>query len=89
MESGLYDNGFMGGRFYWWLGQVVDSKLWRENLTDKNAQLAVLTQYNEMTWGNEVPTQLEQDTLLTNAGFSLPERKTIGGLFTLLTSKKL
>ena len=35
MESGLYDNGFMGGRFYWWLGQVVDSKLWRENLTDK------------------------------------------------------
>ena len=25
----------MGGRFYWWLGQVVDSKLWRENLTDK------------------------------------------------------
>ena len=33
MESGLYDNGFMGGRFYWWLGQVVDSKLWRENLT--------------------------------------------------------
>ena len=35
MESGLYDNVFMGGRFYWWLGQVVDSKLWRENLTDK------------------------------------------------------
>ena len=35
MESGLYDNEFMGGRFYWWLGQVVDSKLWRENLTDK------------------------------------------------------
>jgi hypothetical protein len=32
-ESGLYDNKFMGGRFYWWLGQVVDSKLWRENLT--------------------------------------------------------
>lgn len=61
----------------------------KENLTDKNAQLAVLTQYNEMTWGNEVPKQLEQDTVLTNAGFSLPERKTIGGLFTLLTSKKL
>ena len=37
MESGLYDNGFMGGRFYWWLGQVVDSKLWRENLTDKKS----------------------------------------------------
>ena len=35
MESVLYDNEFMGGRFYWWLGQVVDSKLWRENLTDK------------------------------------------------------
>ena len=61
----------------------------KENLTDNNAQLAVLTQYNEMTWGNEVPTKLEQDNLLTNAGFSLPERKTIGGLFTLLISKKI
>jgi len=60
-----------------------------ENLQDPSASLAVLTQYNEMTWGNEVPTKLEQDNLITNAGFSLPERKTIGGLFTLLISKKI
>ena len=23
----------MGGRFYWWIGQVMDSKFWRDNLT--------------------------------------------------------
>ena len=60
----------------------------KENLRHNNAQLAVLTQYNEMTWGNEVPTKLEQDNLLLNAGFLLPERKIIGGLFTLLICKQ-
>ena len=33
MESALFNNGFMGGRFYWWIGQVMDSKFWRDNLT--------------------------------------------------------
>ena len=29
--SGLYNPGFVGSQFHWWLGQVADSKSWREN----------------------------------------------------------
>ena len=29
--SGLYDPGFIGGQFHWWLGQVANSGSWREN----------------------------------------------------------
>ena len=28
--SGLYNPGFVGGQVHWWLGQVADSKHWRE-----------------------------------------------------------
>jgi len=29
--SGLYNPGFVGSQFHWWLGQVSDSKNWRDN----------------------------------------------------------
>ena len=30
--SGLYNPGFVGSQFHWWLGgQVADSKTWRDN----------------------------------------------------------
>ena len=29
--SGLYNPGFVVSQFHWWLGQVADSKSWREN----------------------------------------------------------
>ena len=29
--SGLYNPGFVGSQFHWWLGQIADSKTWREN----------------------------------------------------------
>ena len=35
MEDALFSKEFTGGRFYWWIGQVCQSKFWRENLTDK------------------------------------------------------
>ena len=60
----------------------------KDNLRDEEGLLAILTQYNEMTWGNEVPTLNEQNKLLIDAGFETPIRKTIGGLFTLLIAKK-
>lgn len=60
----------------------------KENLRDEEGLLAVLTQYNEMTWGNEVPTLSEQNNILLDAGFEMPHRKIIGGLFTLLIAKK-
>ena len=61
----------------------------RKNLKNPEANLAVLTQYNEMTWGNVVPKASEQEELLVEAGFSQPDRKLIGGLFTLLTCIRL
>ena len=35
MEDALFSKEFTGGRFYWWIGQVCQSKFWRENLTNK------------------------------------------------------
>ena len=29
--SGLYNPGFLGSQFHWWLGQVANSGTWREN----------------------------------------------------------
>ena len=29
--SGLYNPGFVGSQFHWWLGQIADSKTWRDN----------------------------------------------------------
>jgi len=61
----------------------------KHQLKEEKYNLSILTQYNEMTWGNEVPTEKEQNELMIKSGFSVPERKKIGGLFTLLVSKKL
>lgn len=55
-------------------------------LRDPAAALAVQTQFNEMTWGNVVPTAAEQERLLADAGFGPPERDLIGGIFTLLVA---
>ena len=33
--SGLYNPGFVGSQFHWWLGQVSDSKNWRDNQPNK------------------------------------------------------
>ena len=36
MEGGaLFNPGFLGGSFNWWVGQVTDDKEWRENINDK------------------------------------------------------
>tara|TARA_B100001778_G_scaffold218085_1_gene180740 strand:- start:2677 stop:4665 length:1989 start_codon:yes stop_codon:yes gene_type:complete len=32
--SSLYNPGFVGSQFNWWLGQVADSSTWRENMSD-------------------------------------------------------
>ena len=31
MESSLFNPGFLGGTFYWFIGQVADDSTWREN----------------------------------------------------------
>ena len=33
MEGGaLFDPGFLGGQFLWWVGQIPDDSTWRENI---------------------------------------------------------
>ncbi len=49
---------------------------------------AIQTAYNELTWGNVVPTREEQDALLTKAGFRDIGRALVGGMFTVLTARK-
>jgi len=61
----------------------------RKNLKDPSSTLSVLTQFNEMTWGNVVPKAKDQEDLLKKFNLSKPDRKLIGGLFTLLVSKCL
>jgi hypothetical protein len=49
----------------------------------------VQTGFEELTWGNVLPTREEQDFLLRNAGFDGPiGRLVIGEGFTVLTAQK-
>ena len=32
--NNLYNPGFVGSQFHWWLGQVADSSSWRDNIID-------------------------------------------------------
>jgi len=39
MEGGaLFNPGFLGGSFLWWVGQVADQETWQENLQDGRHQ---------------------------------------------------
>ena len=57
-------------------------------LMDEKFHLSIQTQYNEMTWGNIVPTKLEQDILLRKTGFINNKRSLIGTGFTLIEAVK-
>jgi hypothetical protein len=50
--------------------------------------LAVQTQYNELIWGNVVPTAEQQEALISGAGFRDIKRQSVAELFTLLTAVK-
>ena len=30
--NGLFNPGFVGSGFHWWIGQIVDDSTWRENI---------------------------------------------------------
>lgn len=32
MEGSLYNPGFLGGSFNWWIGQIADDSTWRDNI---------------------------------------------------------
>jgi SAM-dependent methyltransferase len=58
------------------------------SLRDPQYALAVQTQFNEMAWGNVVPTKEEQQSLFSIVGLKEINRQQIGGLFTLLIAQK-
>jgi len=49
---------------------------------------SVQTAYNELTWGNVVPTREAQEALLSDVGFRDLERAMVAGMFTVLTARK-
>ena len=34
MEGSLFNPGFLGETFRWWIGQVADDSTWRENINE-------------------------------------------------------
>ena len=52
-------------------------------------QFPLQTGFEEMTWGNVIPTREEQETLLSTAGFDgAPNRVVIGEGFTILSIQR-
>jgi ubiquinone/menaquinone biosynthesis C-methylase UbiE len=49
---------------------------------------SVQTAYNELTWGNVVPTREDQEALLAGAGFAEVARTMVAGMFTVLSAHK-
>ncbi len=49
---------------------------------------AVQTAFNELIWGNVVPTREDQDSLLAGAGFADVERTLVADAFTAITAIK-
>ncbi|MCW5623692.1 MAG: hypothetical protein KIT73_03120, partial [Burkholderiales bacterium] len=49
----------------------------------------LMTGFEELEWGNVIPTRAEQERLLRDAGFTGPiERSLIGEGFTVLAARK-
>ncbi|MBT7756258.1 MAG: class I SAM-dependent methyltransferase, partial [Rhodospirillaceae bacterium] len=59
-----------------------------EGLRDPGYNFAVQTQFNELIWGNVVPTIEMQTALFEGAGLTEIIREPIGGIFTMLVAQK-
>ncbi|MDE0941610.1 MAG: class I SAM-dependent methyltransferase [Alphaproteobacteria bacterium] len=57
-------------------------------LRDPSYNFAVQTQFNELIWGNIVPTIEMQTELFANAGLVETIRQDVGGMFTMLVATK-
>lgn len=57
-------------------------------LREREHALAVQTAFNELIWGNVVPTAADQDALLKDAGFARIDRTQIATYFTAITAWK-
>ncbi len=59
-----------------------------EDLTKREYSFAVMTAFNELIWGNVVPTREDQEKLLGDAGFVDLQRGPVAEFFTLLTAQR-
>ena len=59
-----------------------------EELRDPQARFAVQTAFEELHWGNVIPTRAEQEMLLADAGFRQVEREVMGEGFTILKARR-
>ena len=59
-----------------------------EELRNPEARFAVQTAFEELHWGNIIPTRAEQETLLAEAGFRQVEREVMGEGFTILKARR-
>ena len=48
MEGSLFNSGFLGSKFLWWIGQVADDRTWRENQSAKKIEDP---QEDQPAWG--------------------------------------
>ncbi len=55
---------------------------------DPSFRFSVLTGYNELVWGNVVPSRADQEKLLGDAGFEILHRDAMGGIFTIILAGK-
>jgi SAM-dependent methyltransferase len=60
-----------------------------EEMRRPEFQFPLQTGFEELVWGNEIPTREEQEALLRNAGFQgAPQRTLIGEGFTVLSARR-
>jgi SAM-dependent methyltransferase len=60
-----------------------------EEMRRPEFKFPLMTGFEEMLWGNVIPTREEQETLLRDAGLTAPiDRSIIGEGFTVLTTRK-
>lgn len=59
-----------------------------ESLRKREYNFAIQTAYNELIWGNVVPTAQDQEKLLGDAGFADVQRMTVADYFTAITAWK-
>lgn len=61
----------------------------REEMRQAEFKFPLMTAFEELTWGNVIPTRVEQERLLRDAGFAGDiGRQVIGEGFTVLTTQK-
>ena len=63
-QSSLFNSGFLGAHFNWWVGQIVDDSTWRDNISS-----------NKFEGSSQIPGQRTNRTVYTQIMLYLQTRK--------------